>query len=798
MRNQDEGRKDVRILTKEKFDFQQLLQTPSTELAVAGQSVQRTDARLKVTGKLLYGADYGQQGFLHGKILRSPHPHALIRAIRTEKAAALPGVSAVLTAKDVPGRNGFGAIIPDQPVICGDKVRYVGDAVALVAAETAKIAQQALELIEVDYEILPAVLDPREALKGDAPQIHEKGNLLSYNKLRKGDLEAGWREAEVVLERTYQVPFLEHAYLEPDVTLAVPQADGTMLVEGPMQAPFTTRRNLAAVLGLPINQVRVRQVPMGGGFGGKEDSPIDIGCRAAVLAHHTGRPVRLALEREEITIQTCKRHPMIMTIKLGAKRDGTLTAFTGVIYDEQGAYASLGPVIPPAGGSHIHSMIMMPGPYEIPHVSVDAYLCYTNHPYGGAMRGFGAPQVHIAHEQIMDELALELGLDPLEIRRKNAFKLGSATATGQVLDQSVGLRETLEACAREFDWAGRFRKTGYVDAEKTRRRGIGVGLGWYRTSIGTAGDGCGANVYVHEDGSALLFTGITEMGQGSYTVLPQICAEELGICVDQVRLVQPDTHIVPESGPTVGSRSTTLMGNAIIQAARQVKETILEAASEMLLVPASRLEARAGRICDRENPERVLPFREAAARAMTRGKRLIGQGWWTPPLATLDPETGQGNPYFVYTYSTHMAEVEVDVETGEVEVTDYVAAFDVGKAINPRAVEGQIEGGVAMGLGYALMEEVVLKNGVPQNLSLQNYLIPTILDVPRIKSIILEMPNAHGPYGAKGIGEMPNIPAAPAILNAIANACGGRVRSLPADPEKVYWAIKEAGGAPQE
>ncbi len=798
MRNQDEGRKDVRILTKEKFDFQQLLQTPSTELAVAGQSVQRTDARLKVTGKLLYGADYGQQGFLHGKILRSPHPHALIRAIRTEKAAALPGVSAVLTAKDVPGRNGFGAIIPDQPVICGDKVRYVGDAVALVAAETAKIAQQALELIEVDYEILPAVLDPREALKGDAPQIHEKGNLLSYNKLRKGDLEAGWREAEVVLERTYQVPFLEHAYLEPDVTLAVPQADGTMLVEGPMQAPFTTRRNLAAVLGLPINQVRVRQVPMGGGFGGKEDSPIDIGCRAAVLAHHTGRPVRLALEREEITIQTCKRHPMIMTIKLGAKRDGTLTAFTGVIYDEQGAYASLGPVIPPAGGSHIHSMIMMPGPYEIPHVSVDAYLCYTNHPYGGAMRGFGAPQVHIAHEQIMDELALELGLDPLEIRRKNAFQLGSATATGQVLDQSVGLRETLEACAREFDWAGRFRKTGYVDAEKTRRRGIGVGLGWYRTSIGTAGDGCGANVYVHEDGSALLFTGITEMGQGSYTVLPQICAEELGICVDQVRLVQPDTHIVPESGPTVGSRSTTLMGNAIIQAARQVKETILEAASEMLLVPASRLEARAGRICDRENPERVLPFRKAAARAMTRGKRLIGQGWWTPPLATLDPETGQGNPYFVYTYSTHMAEVEVDVETGEVEVTDYVAAFDVGKAINPRAVEGQIEGGVAMGLGYALMEEVVLKNGVPQNLSLQNYLIPTILDVPRIKSIILEMPNAHGPYGAKGIGEMPNIPATPAILNAIANACGGRVRSLPADPEKVFWAIKEAGGAPQE
>ena len=796
MGTKKEDQKHVQVLTREAFDFQKLLQTPKKELAVAGRSIPRTDAPLKVTGKLAYGGDFDQQGFLHGKILRSPHPHALIKSIKVDRAKQLPGVAAVLTAKEVPGRNGFGAIIPDQPVICGDKVRYVGDAVALVAAETEMIAQKALELIEVEYEPLPAVFDPREALKKDAPQIHERGNLLSYNKLRKGDLETGFSEAEVVIQRTYQVPFLEHAYIEPDVTMAVPQKDGTMMVEGPMQAPFTTRRNLAAVLGVPVNRVRARQVPMGGGFGGKEDSPIDIGCRAAVLAWHTGRPVRLALEREEITLQTCKRHPMIMEIKLGAKKDGTLTAFEGVIYDEQGAYGSLGPLIPPAGGSHIHSMIMMPGPYEIPHVKVDAYLAYTNHPYGGAMRGFGAPQVHIAHEQIIDELALELGMDPLEIRRKNAFKLGSTTATGQVLDQSVGLQETLESCARAFDWEKRSKKAGYLDPQKTKRRGVGIGMGWYRTSIGIAGDGCGANVYVHEDGSVLLYTGITEMGQGSSTVLPQICAEELGISVDQVRLVTPDTDLVPESGPTVGSRSTTLMGNAIIMAARQVKESILEAAAELLLVPAGRLEAKEGRIFDRENPGKAIRFREAAARGMARGKRLIGQGWWSPPMATLDPETGQGNPYFVYTYSTHMAEVVVDVETGEVDVTDYVAAFDIGRAINPQAVEGQIEGGVAMGLGYALMEEIVLKDGVIQNLSLQNYLIPTSLDVPEIKSIILEMPNQHGPYGAKGIGEMPNIPATPAILNAIANACGGRVRSLPADPEKVFWAIREAGGPP--
>ena len=797
MQDKTEGKGKVQILTKEKPDLDGLLTAPDRKLSVAGHSITRTDDLGKVTGKLMYGADYPQEGFLHGKILRSPHPHALIKSIHVEKAKELPGVVAVLTGKDVPGRNGFGAILPDQPVICEDKVRFVGDGVALVAAETEEIAHEALSLIRVEYEVLPAVFDPRDAMKPNAPKVHEGGNLLQKNKLRKGDVEKGFAEADVILKRTYQVPFLEHAYMEPDITFAVPQRDGTMLVEGPMQAPFTVRRNIAAVLGVPVNQVRVRQIHMGGGFGGKEDSPIDIGCRAAVLAHHTGRPVRIALEREEITIQTCKRHPMIMEVKIGARKDGKLLAFEGVIYDEQGAYAGLGPLIPPAGGSHIHSMIMMPGPYEIPHAKVDAYLCYTNHPYGGAMRGFGAPQVHIAHEQLIDELAGELGLDPFDVRHINAFRLGSATATGQVLDQSVGLLDTLEACAESFGWKERFGRNDYLDAESSKRRGVGIGMGWYRTSIGTNGDGCGANVYVHEDGSVLLYSGITEMGQGAFTVLPQICAEELGVSMEDVRLVKPDTDQVPESGPTVGSRSTTLMGNAIIMAARQVKASILEMASEMLLVPVERIETKNRLIYDREDPTKSLAFKEVAARCMATGKRLIGQGWWTPPASSLDPETGQGNPYFVYTYSTHMAEVLVDVETGEVEVTDYVAAFDVGKAINPKALEGQIEGGVAMGLGYALMEEVAMVDGVPQNINLQDYLIPTTLDVPHIKPIILEVENKLGPYGAKGIGEMPNIPATPAILNAIANACGGRVRSLPADPEHVFMAIREAGGPPE-
>jgi CO/xanthine dehydrogenase Mo-binding subunit len=780
-----DGKKE-KVLVREPIPLPRIASLEvKSDLSVVGRPVSRTDARLKASGKLAFGGDYPQEGFLHGKILRSPYPHALIKSIRIDKARELPGVIAVLTATDVPGRNGFGVVIPDQPVICGDKVRFVGDAVALVAAETEAIAQKALSLIEVDYDPLPGVFDPREALKPGAYLIHEKGNLLASHKLVKGDVEKGFSEADVILERTYKVPFVEHGYLEPDMTMAIPHADGSVLIQGPMQAPFTLRRNVAAVLGMPINSVRARSVSMGGGFGGKEDSPIDIGCRAAVLAVHTKRPVCLSLEREEVTLQTAKRHPHIMEVKIGAKRDGRIVAFQGTIYNEKGAYASLGPLV------NIHSAIMMPGPYEIPHCRVDAYLGYTNHPFGGAMRGFGAPQVCFAHESMMDELALELKMNPLEIRRKNAFRLGSKTATGQILKESMGLREAIEACAAAFDWDRRYREAGYVDPERSRRRGVGMALGFYRTSIGTGFDGCGANVYVHEDGSVLLYTGITELGQGSFTVLPQICAEELGAEVEDIRLVAPDTDLVPESGPTVGSRSTTLMGNAIILAARQVKESLLETASEMLFVPVERLEAKKRRLYDRENPGRFVSFKDAAARCMAMGRRLIGQGWWAPPPLGVNSETLQGDPYFVYAYSAQMAEVIVDVQTGEVEVTEHVAAFDIGKAINPQAVEGQIEGGVAMGLGYALMEEVVLKDGYIQNLNLQDFLIPTALDVPDVKPIILEMKTQYGPYGAKGMGEMPNIPAAPAIVNAIAHACGGRVRTLPATPERVYWAMKE-------
>jgi CO/xanthine dehydrogenase Mo-binding subunit len=780
-----------KVLVKEK----EVLEIPTfiEELSVVGKSVIRVDAYDKVKGKLTFGADLECPDALHGKVLRSPYPHALIKKIDIEKAKALPGVKAVLTAKDVPGRNGFGAIIPDQPVICGDKVRYVGDGVALVAADSEEVAIEALERIEVEYDPLPAVFSPIEAMGPDAPKIHEKGNLLTTARIRKGDVVNGFEEADVILERTYTLPILEHAYIEPDVVLVTPHTDGTITVKGPMQAPFTVRRNIAPVLGIPINRVQCVQTPLGGGFGGKEDSPIDIGARAALLAWKTGRPVRMEYDREEITLSTAKRHPMIISCKIGAKKDGTFVAFEGTIYNEQGAYASLGPVLPPAGGTHAHAVVMLPGPYVIPNVKVDGYLVYTNHPYGGAMRGFGAPQANFVHESLVDELAEHLKIDPYHLRMKNALRLGSQTATGQILDQSVGLTDTMEKTREIFKWDEKWKSgPSLKELEKVEKRiGFGMAVGWYRTSIGTSFDGCGVNLHLQEDGSVLLYQGLTEMGQGQYTALSQIAAEGLGVALEDVRVVTPDTDIAPESGPTVGSRSATLMGNAILLAAEMIKGPLLESASEILGIPPERLVCKNRRIYDRDHPSRSIQLKEAARRSMAMGRRMMGQGWYTPPKPSLDLETGQGSPYFVYTYCTQMAEVEVDVKTGEVEVLKIVATFDIGKAINPVMLEGQIEGGIMMGLGYALMEEVVLKDGVIQNLGLQDYLIPTALDAPEIKPIYIEYyPNVHGPFGAKGIGEMPNIPAAPAITNAIANAVGARIRDLPAHSERVFQAMQ--------
>jgi nicotinate dehydrogenase large molybdopterin subunit len=762
------------------------------DLRAVGKNRLRVDGYDKVTGGLQYGADLEYPGCLIGKAVRSPYAHAIIRSIDTAKASSIPGVKAILTAKDVPGRNSIGTIVLDQPALCGDKVRYIGDAVALVAAETEEAADKAIGLIEVDYELLPGIFSVEDALKPDAPKIHETGNLLLTGKIRRGNIEEGFGQADVVLERTYTVPFQDHASMEPEVIWAVPHPDGTFRMEGPMQTPFLLRKTVASVLGIPFNRVQSVQTPLGGGFGGKEDSVLDIGSKAALLARATGRPVKIELAREETALTTSKRHPMKITCTIGAKKDGTFLAFEGTIYNEQGAYASLGALIPPSSGVHMHAVTMLAGPYVIPNVTIDGYLVYTNNPYGGAMRGFGVPQVNFAHESLIDELAEKLGMDPYDLRLKNAFELGSETSTGQVLDHSVGLKDAMEKTRETFHW--NMRKGPPPALEQIRSseksRGVGIAIGWYKTGLGSFANGCGANLYLLEDGSAILSQGLVEMGQGLYTVLAQIAAEALGIDAEDVRVIAPDTDRAPDSGATVASRSTTVAGMAILEAAKQIREPLFKSASEILGVPPERLEAKDRLIYDRDDRNRCIELKEAALRSWRSGRRMMGQGWWNPPVPTFDMETGQGSPNFVYSYSAQMAEVEVDLKTGEVKVIQIVSAYDVGKAINPMALEGQIEGGVAMGLGYALMEEIVIKDGLIQNLNLQNYSIPTVLDMPDIVPIYVEHPNRYGPYGAKGIAEMANIPVAPAITNAIANAIGARIYDLPANPERVYITFR--------
>jgi CO/xanthine dehydrogenase Mo-binding subunit len=788
----DEKRERKQTQTLEKH---QVLEIPvdEEELFVVGKNQPRVDARDKVTGRLQYGADLEYPACLIGKVVRSPYPHARIRRIDVSKACLLPGVEAVLTAGDIPGKNNIGSLVPDQPAICSDRVRYIGDAVALVAAESEEMADQAAELIEVDYEPLPAVYSVADALKPDAPMIHEKGNLLLTGKIRKGDVEKGFRDADVILERTYTVPFQDHASMEPDVIWAIPHPDGTMTIHGPMQAPFSVRKTVASVLGISFNKVQCVQTPLGGGFGGKEDSPLDLGSRAALLAWKTGQPVKIEFAREETTLTTSKRHPMTITCKIGARNDGTLTAFEGTLYNEQGAYASVGPLIPPASGVHIHAVTMLSGPYVIPNVKVDGYLVYTNNPYGGAMRGFGAPQVNFAHESLIDELAEKMAIDPYELRLKNALELGSETATGQILNHSVGLKDAMEKARWNFDWERRKGSPPNPDQlqHSNKSRGVGMAIGWYKTGLGAYANGYGVNLYLLEDGSAILSQGLVEMGQGLYTVLAQIAAEALGILQEDVRVIAPDTNKAPDSGPTVASRSTTVAGMAILDAAKQIRDSLFQSASEILAVPVERLDAKNRIIYDRNNTARCVELKEAALRSWRTGRRMMGQGWWNPPVPSFDLETGQGSPNFVYSYSAQMAEVEVDLKTGEVKVIQMVSAYDVGKAINPTTLEGQIEGGIAMGLGYALMEEIILKDGLIQNLTLQNYMIPTVLDMPDMVPLYVEHPNRYGPFGAKGIAEMANIPVAAAITNAVANAIGARIYNLPAKPERIYVTLRQ-------
>lgn len=757
-----------------------------TPLKVIGRSKPRPDSIKKVTGAAKYTDDYVFPGMIFGATLRAAHPHARIVSINTQKAAGLEGVRTVLTHRDVPGSNRHGLVYRDWPVLCDDKVRYMGDAVAVVAADTQEIAARAVSLIEVGYELLPVVDGPESALRPGAPLVHEEreeGNLLEHIKVRHGDIETGFKQADVIVEREYRTPIYEHMFMEPECSIGVPAGYDRdhlkLTVYTGSQIPYADREQIAAALDLPPEAVRVIGTTIGGGFGGKEDIMGQI--HAALLAQKTGRPVKILYNRPESMLAHPKRHATVIRIKTGAKKDGTLTAVQAELLGDAGAYASLSTKVLTRATTHAT------GPYQVPHAKIDCYAMYTNNPPAGAFRGFGVTQSAFAVEQNMDILAHELGLDPFEIRRINALRVGSTTATGQVLAESVGLLDCLdwvEKAVRDYEEA----EKGHHEKAKTA---WGVAAAYKNTGLGGgADDAAGAQVEVFPDGTAEIRSSSADMGQGLDMIVAQCTAEELGLPYERVRVLLSDTDLTPDGGPTTASRQTFVTGNAARLAARAMRERLSAVVAERWDVPPGAIQFEDGVVScqtdggpDSEESERSMSF--------ARAVRLLREIGSDTSLTYIyhAPETqplGQGGDmHFAFSFAVQAAQVAFDPEKKEVKVLRIVTASDGGRALNPQALLGQIEGGLVMGIGTALTEEYKVENGVPQTLQWTDYKTPLIRHMPEMDVHIIEHPVSTGPYGAKGIGELPSIPTAPAICNALYNAVGVRVTRLPVKPEEL-------------
>jgi CO/xanthine dehydrogenase Mo-binding subunit len=729
---------------------------------IVGQRLPRPDAPDKVKGAALYVEDLDFAGSLVGRVLRAPQAHARIVRLDVGRARALPGVAAVLTARDIPGQNLIPLIQPDWPVLAAGYVRHVGEGVALVAAESREAADAALAAIVVDYEPLTPLLDMELALAA--------GEVMAHWKVRRGDVEAAFARGDlVVVEGTYRTPYQEHAYIEPNGMIGVPDGQGGVVVYGSMQCPFYVQKAVASALGCELNKARIVQTVTGGGFGGKEDAPSAPGAQVALLAQATGRPVRLIFTREEDMAVMSKRHPGRVRMRTAATSGGELVAVEVDYLLDGGAYATLSPVVLFRGTVHAA------GPYRVPNVKVDARAVRTHKVPCGAFRGFGEPQVVFACESQMDLLAERLGLDPLELRRRNALRKGDETITGHRLTSSVGFDEVLTKVAESAGWEG--KRASYAASTGAVRKGIGLAACYYGVGLGAMGkhlNPAGANVVVHGDGSVTVAVGTTEIGQGMVAVLTQIAAESLGCPVERVRVVEADTSRVPDSGPTVASRTTVMSGNAIRDAAAKIR-----AAMEPVIADSG------------------LSWKDAVALCVQKQVGLAAHGWAVPPATTFDLATGQGEAYICYSFSANIVEVEVDTETGETRVLRVHSGHDTGRVINPTTGEGQVEGGVVQGLGYALVEEHATRDGRILNDQFSTYIIPTTLDTPEIRSILVEDEFPWGPYGAKGLGETPIIAVAPAVTNAIRHAVGVRLSEIPATPERVWTALRaKAGSAP--
>lgn len=729
-----------------------------------GQSLHRVDALGKVTGVTPYPGDIDMDGQLWMKIRFSDRVHARVKAIDTRQAEAYPGVIAVFTAKDVPV-NEYGLGIPDQPVLCGpgstkaggDIVRCISDQVALVVAETEEAAAAALPLIEVEYEDLPAVTDMLAAMEDDAPQIHDDypNNILCHYKIRHGDIEAGWQRAEVVVEGEYRTGYQEHAYLQPEAGLGFLDEEGRVSVLVAGQWVHEDREQVAHALGLPEEQVRIIYPAIGGAFGGREDMSVQIVL--ALAAWKLQRPVKIIWSREESIIGHHKRHPTIIRAKWGATLDGKVVAAEATVVGDSGAYAYTTPKV--MGNAHL----MVSGPYEIPNAKIDTYGVYTNNIPAGAFRGFGGPQGAFAAEGQMNKLAEALGMDPVELRLRNVLHDDSITVVGTPLPQGVTLAKVLaEGAAQSGYWTqsdqGWKRQAAPAAGDSVRRRGVGVAMGFKNIGFSFgAPEHSWATVELHGGAQierVIVHHSGADVGQGAHTVFRQVAAEVANVPVEKVELLGHDTSTADNSGSASASRMTFMAGNAIKGAAEQALE-----------------------------------------KWRTEERPAIATYKYVPPKTTpYDKETGRANPNFAYGYMAQFVEVEVDVEMGQVALVRVVSAHDVGKAINPQQVVGQVEGAVVQAAGYAIMENLISRNGRILNPYLSTYLIPTVLDIPHeVKPVILEFPDPNGPWGARGMAEMPFIPLAPAITAALHDATGIWFDEIPLIPERVVAKLREHG-----
>lgn len=754
------------------------------DLLYIGDNVVRVDSLEKVLGNPVYTADLIPKGTVYAKLFHSSVPRGTVKGIELGGAKSHPGVLGVLTWRDIPGLNLSSAVLSDRQLFADSTVRSTADILGAVVAETAPAAAEASTKVRVDYAPLPAIFDPLEALKPDAVKIHPGGNVAKEMKIRKGNVEEGFVKSDLVLERTYRTQFQDATPMEPEVGLAIPE-DGGVRVIGSMQSPHHTQAAVAKVLALPAEKVRVIQAVTGGAFGPKSDeTPYDVCSAAALAAMKFRRPVFCGMDREDSMIMHTKRHPFVITHKTGVASDGMLVADESRIVGDTGAYASLGVFV--IARATFHTV----GAYEVPNVRADSYLVYTDNTYAGSLRGFGGPQAIFAFESQMEELARRLGFDPLDFRLRNMLVPGKRNATSALMDSSCGLPQCVEKVVASSGYrekAARYKKqTGSV------RRGLGLALLMHGNSLGPEGNDYGAvHIEILSDGTVSVGSGLTEYGTGAVSGIMQVASSILGVPLSRFKLERPDTSKHRESGPTVASRVVVIGGNASRLAAEKLKEKLLPLAAEMLKTELRDVAIADGVVFSRSTRPSTLAWDDLVAEAYRRSIGLREEGYYMAPPAPWEQDVGQGTPYLQYTWGAMVAEVEVDMETGYYKVVGAHAAYDVGRAVNPGGVLGQIYGGTVQGLGYAMMEELVHRNGAVVNPNLGDYYIPTSLDIPEdFHAFIVEVPGPLGPFGAKIIAEPPIVLPGPAVRNAVLDATGVSVDDLPVTSEKVLMGMK--------